>query len=200
MTDISANHAWPVFKFQASYEDGQETIQCVGEPRKVLVAVDATKKLKPDALQWALDHVVKQGDVVVFLGILHYIQNPMGYKTQADALSFNGTNETVLRKEIKAKLADYEAKLHSFSTLCREKRVDLNICVRAGYPLKAVVVLEATAIKAAHVVLDRKLKNGKAFYLQHLFCEVFLVTKGGKVEDKPTKSLTLSHCIGRIMS
>lgn len=153
-----------------------------GGQRRVLIGVDATKDPSDVCFDWALKNIVRSGDSVTFLGILHHIYTPMGYKSQADLSAFLGSNKRVLEAEIHKKMDLFEKKLQPLSDLCDRQNVFLDITITAGTPMKIVLVQEALKIRPTHIVLDRNLRRDKMYFKEHLHCNLVVFSQSNQVE------------------
>ncbi|KAH7330974.1 hypothetical protein KP509_20G010700 [Ceratopteris richardii] len=148
----------------------------------VLIGMDATKSPSESCLLWALRNLIRPGDSVTVFGVLHRINTPMGYRSQANLSDFVGTNKAALEAEMSQKLTLFENKLRVLADLCDNNGVYLDISISAGTPLKAVLVKEAIKMKATHVLLDKHLKKDKKYYKEHLQCNVVLFSDKNQAE------------------
>ncbi|MCO5562149.1 hypothetical protein L7F22_015775 [Adiantum nelumboides] len=157
----------------------------------VLIGMDGTKDPSETCLFWALKNVIRPGDSVTVLGILHRINTPMGYRSQANLSDFVGTNKAALQAEMSQKLVIFEDKLRVLSDLCDNRGVYLDITITAGTPLRSVLVKEATKMKATHVILDRHLRRDKKFYKEQLQCDV--VAFSDKYQPERIRETSISY-------
>ncbi|KAI5057248.1 hypothetical protein GOP47_0027263 [Adiantum capillus-veneris] len=155
----------------------------------VLIGMDGSKDPSETCLLWALKNLIRPGDSVTVLGILHRISTPMGYKSQANASDFVGTNKAALQAEMSQKLVQFEDKLRVLADLCDSRGVYLDITITAGAPLKSVLVKEAIKMKATHVLLDRHLRRDKKYYKEHLQCDVVAFLEKNQPERVRESSL-----------
>ncbi|KAG0586061.1 hypothetical protein KC19_2G060800 [Ceratodon purpureus] len=65
---------------------------------------------------------------------------------------------------------------------CDKAGVTLQIDVKAGYAIKSIVVDEAKAIGAYHVVLDRTMKSDRKYFVENLTCFVSRARASGGVD------------------
>ena len=78
----------------------------------------------------------------------------MGFRTRVDKASWLGANGLLLRHELSVKRNSLENIPH-VKEWCEKAGVNLELDVKAGYVTKVIIVDEAKAIDAYHVVLDK---------------------------------------------
>lgn len=135
----------------------------------VVIAVDANKD-KLASLPTEI--IIKRGDRVVLLGILHYIATPMGYKSQADVSAFIGTNKKALEAEINKKMDLFEQKSRPLTHALDEMGAHFDITITAGVPLKSVLVKEALKLNPTHLILEWSLRKDMEYYRARLQCQI----------------------------
>ncbi|KAG6774285.1 hypothetical protein POTOM_021637 [Populus tomentosa] len=152
-------------------------------PSHVVIAYDATKdrgvhelKLTIYAVRMRGD-ILRGGDTLVVLGVLHRVLHPLDYQLKVCPDSFAGASKRHIEEEITRKLVSILIFLISrdeylFSLL---KQVSIEVKISAGTPTKQVVVQEAVACNATWVVLDRHLRKELRFYLKQIPCKVALI-------------------------
>ncbi|KAG0611650.1 hypothetical protein M758_7G155300 [Ceratodon purpureus] len=156
----------------------------------VLVVLDLTMAIDNAPLQWALESVVRKGDILRVIGLLTHVLNPLGYKCRLDQNSWTGAN----RKILEAELANKRYMLHNIKDLhawCEAAEVKLAIEVRAGPQVHKIVVDEAKSSGAYHVVLDKTMKKEKKYYIDNLTCFVTRMRASGGVDS--IRSFALSN-------
>ncbi|XP_062023779.1 probable serine/threonine-protein kinase PBL3 [Rosa rugosa] len=156
-------------------------------PSHVVIAYDATKdrggqelKLTIDAVRLRGD-ILKAGDTIVVLGVLHRVVHPMGYNAKPYP-EFFGTSFRAVEEEVTKKVDMYVNMLLESAEKCEEHGVSIEVKVTAGYPIKRVISQEIMACNAAWVVLDRHIRRDLSFYLKQIPCKVALIQDSLAVE------------------
>jgi hypothetical protein len=160
-----------------------------GEAMRVMVAVDATKDLTMDGLEWGLINVVQYGDAVTLLGVIPDGDFLCGVNTKAllhgitTKLSacWQGRNEyhghhQLVEDEVSRKQEMFQNlnMLQQFYKICEKKGVNLDVKIVAGRT-KYVIVQQAEDMEATWVILDKHFRGGRGFYEHHLLCNVVLM-------------------------
>jgi hypothetical protein len=78
----------------------------------------------------------------------------VGFRTRVDKASWLGSNGLLLQHELTVKLSALDNIPH-VKEWCEKAGVNLELDVKAGYVTKVIIVDEAKAIGAYHVVLDK---------------------------------------------
>ncbi|KAK8624087.1 hypothetical protein V6N13_065444 [Hibiscus sabdariffa] len=164
------------------------------KPSHVIIAFDATKDHTEREFRTVIKNVrvrgdiLRAGDTLVVLGVLHRVTHPMGYQSKPSPESL-GTSITSLRameEEISKKVNAYVNLLQLTAEDCEEQGVNIEVKITAGIPIKNVVVQELVTSKAAWVVLDRQLDRhltrDPKLYLRHIPCKVALVQDSLNIE------------------
>lgn len=147
-------------------------------PQLVVVALDATRDHREVEVRMALRALVARGDILrggdslVVLGVLHAITNPMGYQTKASNDSFAGTNARYLKDQVEKKAEDYRTKLLQDVEELRKVGISVTLKVSPGSPAKVVIIHEVNSSKAAWVVLDRHFRRDFKHLEKHIACKV----------------------------
>ncbi|XP_047053813.1 probable serine/threonine-protein kinase PBL23 [Lolium rigidum] len=147
-------------------------------PQLVVVALDATRDHREVEVRMALRALVARGDILrggdslVVLGVLHAITNPMGYQTKASNDSFAGTNARYLKDQVEKKAEDYRTKLLQDVEELRKVGISVTLKVCPGSPAKVVIIHEVNSSKAAWVVLDRHFRRDFKHLEKHIACKV----------------------------
>lgn len=155
------------------------------EKRVVVVAFDANVqgKLSHGAIVWALQTVVKKGDVLALVGVLDYVRGPLGYKCLVQDETWLGANKKFLDEEVKLREHIWSA-LPGLRKTCEDAAVKLEVVVKAAHKLEVAVVEESTKRNACHVVLAKSLKNRRRnYYLENLACDVTRLRRSGGVDN-----------------
>ncbi|CAM6102425.1 unnamed protein product [Calypogeia fissa] len=147
------------------------------EPRRVVVAVDATRELKLAALQYALRNFVRPGDKLYLLGILHQVLTPGGSKEKADLTQFTGTKKYIIQEEIRKKKAEFEQGISNseLQQLVEVKQVIPVVHIAAGPDRKVVTAQQAMQLRASWLILDQNLKKEKVYLMEQLNCNLVLM-------------------------
>ncbi|XP_024393771.1 uncharacterized protein [Physcomitrium patens] len=179
-----------------SVRHGARSIEEPNTPRpggvpqgSVLVVLDVTKGITTAPVYWALGNVVRRGDNFKIVGILTHLCNPMGFRTRVDKNSWIGSNGLMLQHELTLKRNSLEEIPH-VREWCEKAGVNLELDVKAGYTTRTIIVDEAKAIGAYHVVLDKTMKSDKKYFIEHLKCFVSRSRQSGGVETIRSFSVT----------
>ncbi|PIA59730.1 hypothetical protein AQUCO_00400555v1 [Aquilegia coerulea] len=151
----------------------------------VIVVMDANRnKGNVDALDWALNRVVRPKDTVIVLGIICEFGKKtscfpfyMGIGISAiwERLEFSGQGEMtpkVVEEEIAKKREQYQCTLQPFYRQCKKNEVKLEVKLAAGFDPKKITIEEARNSNTRWIVLDSHLKKHKAFIYEHTGCNV----------------------------
>lgn len=147
-------------------------------PSHVIVAYDATKVRNEHEFTVTLHNmqtrgdILRGGDTIVMLGVLHKVQHPMGYHlaTTPDVSSVRAVEE-----EVSKKIETFEHMLLGCAENCEDQRINLEVKITAGYPLKQVILQEVMTCKPTCVILDRHLRRDLRFYLKQIPCKVAII-------------------------
>ena len=155
------------------------------DKRVVVVAFDANVqgKLSHGAIVWALQTVVKKGDVLALVGVLDYVRGPLGYKCLVQDETWLGANKKFLDEEIKLREHMWSA-LPGLRKMCEAAAVKLEVVVKPAHKLEVAVVEESAKRNACHLVLAQSLKNRRRnYYLENLACDVTRLRRSGGVDN-----------------
>ncbi|PON40719.1 Tyrosine-protein kinase [Parasponia andersonii] len=156
-------------------------------PSHVLIVYDATKDRSECELQRTVHNVrmrgdiLRPGDTLVVLGILHTLQHPMGYHTRAYSENFV-TSDRATEKEVSKKVDAYVKMLLQSAEICEIEGISVEVKITAGFPIKQVILQEVTTCNAAWVLLDRLLRRDMRFHIKQIPCKVALIQDGLSVE------------------
>ncbi|XP_022989782.1 probable serine/threonine-protein kinase PBL5 isoform X1 [Cucurbita maxima] len=148
---------------------------------RIIIAYDATKDRTEHELQmtlrnlWMRGDILRGGDTLIVLGILHRVPHPMGYQLIACSESFAGTSLRAMEDEVSKKSDAYIAMLQQSADMCEEGGVSIEVRITAGFPIKNVILQEIMVFSASWVILDRHLRRDESFYLRHLSCKVAVI-------------------------
>ncbi|XVE60217.1 hypothetical protein DITRI_Ditri05aG0110200 [Diplodiscus trichospermus] len=156
-------------------------------PSHVVIAFDATKDRNERELRITINNVrlrgdiLRAGDTLFMLGILHRLTHPMGYQCKPCPESF-GTSIRAMEEEIANKVDAYVHMLQQSAEDCEDQGVSIEVKITAGIPIKNVILQEVLASKAAWVILDRHLGRDFKSYVKQIPCKVALVQDNLNVE------------------
>ncbi|KAK1275936.1 Proline-rich receptor-like protein kinase PERK12 [Acorus gramineus] len=122
----------------------------------VVVALDATRDRTRHELRLTVDgirvrgDILKTGNTLLVLGVLHSILNPMGYLTKACTDSFGGTSARAIEEEVSKKVEMYESMLLQSSEQCEAEGASFvpNILANSNR-LRMFVIHLATSVTQA---------------------------------------------------
>ncbi|XAR49610.1 Non-specific serine/threonine protein kinase [Bertholletia excelsa] len=155
---------------------------------RVVIAYDATKDRNEKEIKTILGkvkehgHILQEGDTLTFLGILHRVPHPMGYQMQASPISFIGTKVGPVKEEVSKKVDMHVNMLIQSAKEFENLKVDIEVKITAGTPIKTVVLQEVTSYNASWVILDRHLRKDLRFYLRQIPSKVALIQDDLSVE------------------
>ncbi|XP_024032683.1 serine/threonine-protein kinase CDG1 [Morus notabilis] len=143
-------------------------------PSQVLIVYDATKERSDGELKRTVDNVrfrgniLRSGDTLVVIGILHTLHHPMGYPMKLYSENFM-TSDRATEKEVSKKLDAYVKMLLESAEICKNEgvmscvfsynQISIEVKIIAGYPSKHVILQEVTSRNASWVLLDRHLRK-----------------------------------------
>ncbi|KAK9271129.1 hypothetical protein L1049_026718 [Liquidambar formosana] len=160
-------------------------------PSHVIIAYDATKDRPDHELRLTVrgvrlrGDILRRGDTIVVLGVLHRVLHPMGYHSTPCIDSFAGTTTSSTRameEEVSKKVDMYVNMLQHSAEKCKDVGVDIEVKVTAGSPPKKVILQEVIACKATWVIFDRHLRRDLRFYLKQIPCKVAIIQDSLAVE------------------
>ncbi|KAH7519712.1 hypothetical protein FEM48_Zijuj08G0066400 [Ziziphus jujuba var. spinosa] len=156
-------------------------------PCHVVIAYDATREREENELKVTIDRVrmrgdiLRSGDTLVVLGVLHTVPHPLGYHAKACPYFF-GTSNRAMEEEVSKKVDEYINKLLESAEICEDEGVSIEVKVIAGFPVKQVVLQEVISCNAAWIILDRHLRRDMRFYLKQMPCKVALIQDNFNVD------------------
>ncbi|XWS25045.1 hypothetical protein CRYUN_Cryun27aG0037200 [Craigia yunnanensis] len=169
-------------------------------PSHVVIAFDATKDHNERELRITINNVrlrgdiLRVGDTLVMLGILHRVTHPMGYQTKPCPESF-GTSLRAMEEDISNKVDAYVNMLQQSAEDCEDQGVSIEVKITAGIPIKNVILQEVLTSKAAWVILDRHLRRDLKLYKQ-IPCKVALVHDSLNVEVLRNHTISETDAVG----
>ncbi|KAJ0465069.1 putative 3-dehydroquinate synthase [Helianthus annuus] len=162
--------------------DGQSQSQS----QRVMMIHDASGGVRLKGVKWVLDgFLLKDGDMITLLFVVHQILHPMGYKIRVDSSMFGGANQRAIDEEVAKKKKEYDDNLQlaEISKLYQTRKVDFKIEVIAGPIPKSAAVDASKKYKATWVILDRRMKRDKKFFIDRLSCGISTMNSNDEIID-----------------
>ncbi|XP_050236927.1 serine/threonine-protein kinase CDG1-like [Mercurialis annua] len=163
------------------------------DQKRVMVIQYASKEISSSALMWVFQGLsLKPGDILIFLAVLHQVNNPcksrnfkLGFKSKVDSNSMLGTNEKIVVREAAWKKEEYmkNSELQQISKLYELHKVEFKVEVATGHSPKVIAVKAAEDFRATWVILDRKLKKDRKYFLARLSCGISRMKRNDKIEQ-----------------
>ncbi|XP_008441660.2 probable serine/threonine-protein kinase PBL5 [Cucumis melo] len=166
---------------------------------RIIIAYDATKDRTEHELQltlrnlWMRGDILRGGDTLIVLGILHKVPHPLGYQLKACPDSIFGTSVRAMEEEVSKKADAYIAMLQQSAETCEEGGVSIEVRITAGFPIKNVILQEIVVFSASWVILDRHLRRDERFYLKHLSSKVAAIQDNLSVRVLRNKTTTVAN-------
>ncbi|KAL9659656.1 hypothetical protein QQ045_024464 [Rhodiola kirilowii] len=143
-----------------------------GAPKRIMLIHDATQEVPASALRRAL-HIfsLKPGDKLGLFGVFHLDSN---FKRLASTVGKNTVSRSFMDMDVSAKKKQYENswEIMQVSKLCGTQEVGFSIEVASGPSRKLLAVEAAKKSRATWIILDRKLKKEKTYFLKNLSCGI----------------------------
>ncbi|KAK1421641.1 hypothetical protein QVD17_24131 [Tagetes erecta] len=146
-----------------------------GQNQRIVLAHDASRGVRVKSMRSVLDKfLLKAGDTFTFVSVVHQIRHPMGYMMRIESSMFGVNKKSIIDDEVAKKKKEYEDNMDlvQVSKLYEMQKVDFKIEVVVGPILKKVAVEASKKINATWVILDRKLKKDKNYFLEKLSCGI----------------------------
>ncbi|KAL6614063.1 hypothetical protein ACP70R_036333 [Stipagrostis hirtigluma subsp. patula] len=140
--------------------------------------------------------ILRGGDSLLVLGVLHTITHPMGYQTKACTDTLFGASENYLTDQVKKVAELYQNKLRQDAEDLRKLRITVTLKISPGSPSKAIIIQEVNCSKAAWVVVDRHFRRDFRHLEKHIACKVAVfqdnlsVTASKKMRTNPSSKNT----------
>ncbi|KAL6176006.1 hypothetical protein ACLB2K_052642 [Fragaria x ananassa] len=160
----------------------QESPGSINTTRHVIIVMDAMKEFNTAPLEWALEHVIKAGSVVILLGVMPWLNIPLSSKTWLDVWPVGLEELSIVKEKPEWKSDVKYLKLQSAVDLCRNYGVVLQKKVVMGFPSRLLVVDEITSLHATWVVFDRHQKADRKFYAEKLPCNMVMMNEEGDAD------------------
>ncbi|XP_061988185.1 uncharacterized protein LOC133706657 [Rosa rugosa] len=160
----------------------QESPGSANTARHVIIVMDAMKEFNTAPLEWALEHVIKAGSVVILLGVMPWLNIPLSSKTWLDIWPVGLEELSAVKEKIEWKSDVKYLKLQAVVDLCKNYGVVLQKKVIMGYPSRLLVVEEIISFHAKWVVFDRHQKNDRKFYNGKLPCNMVMMNEEGEAD------------------
>ncbi|TVU36290.1 hypothetical protein EJB05_18220, partial [Eragrostis curvula] len=146
-------------------------------PQLVVLALDATWDHREEEIRKAIEGLVARGDILrggdslLVLGVLHTVTHPMGYRCKASLGALDGMSDYMNYQVVK--MAEcYRNKLRQAAEELNKVGISFTLNVSVGFPAKAVIIQEVNSSRAAWVVLDRHFKRDFGHFKKHIACKV----------------------------
>ncbi|XP_022139171.1 probable serine/threonine-protein kinase PBL23 [Momordica charantia] len=96
-----------------------------------------------------------------------------------------GLNDNMIEKESAKKMEEYanDERMHEIFDLCEFKKIRFKVEVHAGPSPKKVAVEIAKTYKPTWVVLDRRMKKDRKFFLGRLSCKISRIKRDNRVQE-----------------
>ncbi|KAI4320596.1 hypothetical protein MLD38_034058 [Melastoma candidum] len=149
-------------------------------PSRLIMALDATKARNEHEFRVTLKSVQTRGDIlrggdaIVVLGVLHKVTHPMGYHVVPDAEG-PSVSKRAMEEEVSQKLDSYVNMLLECPEAWDNDGVTMEVKIIAGNPLKHVILQEVAIGKASWVILDRHFRKDSKFYIKQIPCKVAII-------------------------
>ncbi|XP_038724828.1 probable serine/threonine-protein kinase PBL18 isoform X2 [Tripterygium wilfordii] len=150
-------------------------------PSHVIIAYDATKDRSEHELKLTVDSVrvrgdiLRGGDTLIVLGVLHKVLHPLGYQLKVGHDSFGTSSNRAMEEDVSRKVEVYVNMLLKSAEECEDEGVSIEVKITAGTPMKKVILQEAAACNASWVILDRHLRKDLKFFLKQIPCKVAII-------------------------
>ncbi|KAI9200750.1 hypothetical protein LWI28_012731 [Acer negundo] len=158
-----------------------------GSGSHVVIAYDATKERGEHELKRTVSSVrlrgdiLRAGDTLLVLGVLHRLVHPMGYHSKPCPQDF-GTSARAMEEEVSIKADVFAHMLIQSAQECQNEKVSIEVKITAGTPIKKVILQEVLACKATWVILDRHFRRDLKFYEKQIPSKVALIQDSLDVE------------------
>ncbi|CAM8970855.1 unnamed protein product [Rhodiola kirilowii] len=169
------------------------------ELQKVVVIQDLSRETSLNGIRWALQGLpLKPGDEITFLGILHQVNNPMGYKIKAD-----NANPLIVEEEFARKSHEYNGNVHNMRIVrhWKDTQIKVDVKVLYGPSAKKTALAAAKDLGANWVILDRQMKRDKRYFMEELpICRISRLKRDNTIEEirgikDTTKNVTYGEMI-----
>ncbi|XAR55224.1 Non-specific serine/threonine protein kinase [Bertholletia excelsa] len=172
-------------------------------PESVTVVLDANRsKVRVDALDWAIKHVVRPRDTIFLLGVLSEVGKKrssscfpfhMGISVSSISvkIEFSGHIElspVELEEEIERKRGEFQRTFHPFYRQCKKNEIRLDVKLAAGYDPRIITILEARKCNPRWIILDSNLKKHKMHIYGHVQCKVAVMKCKGVATLMPSRT------------
>ncbi|KAL6840217.1 hypothetical protein ACP4OV_030027 [Aristida adscensionis] len=147
-------------------------------PQLVVLVLDATRNHRDEEIRMAFSGLMGRGDILrggdslLVLGVLHTITHPMGYQTKACTDSVFGASENYLNEQVKKVAELYQDKLRQDAEALSKAKITVTLKISPGSPPKAIIIQEVNSSKAAWVVVDRHFRRDFRHLQKHVACKL----------------------------
>lgn len=145
----------------------------------VMVAFDGSvKEVSHTGIVWAMENVLKRGDVLAIVSIIDSVRGPLGYRVRIGDTG----NQKVVEEEVQQRMEAWRS-FPGLERRCEEGGVTLQVTVKPAPRIEVAIGKEAFKLGASHVVLDKSMKNRhRTFYATNLTCDVTRMRRSGGVD------------------
>uniref|UniRef100_A0A7N0RID7 Uncharacterized protein n=1 Tax=Kalanchoe fedtschenkoi TaxID=63787 RepID=A0A7N0RID7_KALFE len=143
-----------------------------GAPKRIMLIHDATQEVPASALGLALHTFgLEQGDTLGLCGVFH-LESKLKKLVSIDKK--NPTRQSFNDLDVAKQKKQYEnsSEIIQLSQLCESQKVGFSIEVASGPSRRALAVEAAIKLRATWVILDRKMKKDKTYFLKNLSCGI----------------------------
>ncbi|XP_042033887.1 proline-rich receptor-like protein kinase PERK3 isoform X1 [Salvia splendens] len=151
-------------------------------PSRILIVCDSTKDRSIHEFSKTIRQIrmcggiVHPGDTIRVFGVLHRVLHPMGYFMGVAPENFLGTTHArAVEEEVSKKVDMYVSMLQYSAEQCEGDRVDIEVKITAGTPLRKAIINEVATSNATWVIFDRPLRKELRYYLKHIPCKAAIV-------------------------
>ncbi|XP_063940245.1 inactive protein kinase SELMODRAFT_444075 isoform X3 [Daucus carota subsp. sativus] len=172
--------------------------------QKVVVIQDASREVSWSAIRYVMTNtqLLKAGDELILIPVLHQVNNPMGYKNKVDSSSMFGSNSKMVAEEVCRidELYRKTADMKQISMQCEQQKnfqIKLVLKVYAGQSARVVAIEAALNLEATWVVLDRQMKKDKKYFMEKLSCGISRMKRDNTIEKlRGPKTLESTLLVG----
>ncbi|KAI5595945.1 hypothetical protein BDE02_03G173700 [Populus trichocarpa] len=154
--------------------------------QRVVVIQDASRDMSPIAIRLVLNGFsLKPGDAIILFGVLHQVNNPMGYRFKVDSKSMFGANPKFIEEEVSRKTEEYvnNVEILEIAKQCEMEQIEFRVEVRAGSTPKELALKAAKIFRATWVILDRQMKKDKRYFMDKLPCGISRMKRNNTIEQ-----------------
>nr|QGP73761.1 Proline-rich receptor-like protein kinase PERK3 [Sedum alfredii] len=169
----------------------------MSECRKVVVIQDLSRETSLKGIRALKGLPLEPGDEITFLGILHQVNNPMGYKMKAD-----NANPLIVEEEFSRKTDEYNCNVHNTGIVRHWKNIQIRVEVKVIYgpSAKKIALAAAKDLGATWVILDRQMKRDKKYFIDELpKCRISRLKRDNTIEELQRMKLGEEAAVERVV-